>query len=196
MIRDARFHRRGDSQRLVDAAEIVIHEPDRHSSRVALDLLRECICQASEAANAHPHRKILPLNKTSAHMFGVRVRAHHFHVTGDAPGRRIARFLFGGCPVNLLQLRIVDVGTKAFSTASSWHRDYPLKNQSAWATHSPQQLSCTTTQPIHPGQKQSTGRIHPLLVASQPSPCPLVRWVCRWDYRSAFPRASLCAVRP
>jgi hypothetical protein len=36
VISQARFHRRGDAERLMDAAEVVIAEPQRHGCRVIL----------------------------------------------------------------------------------------------------------------------------------------------------------------
>lgn len=39
VIRDARLHGRRHAQRLVDAAEIIVHEMQRHRVRVVLDLL-------------------------------------------------------------------------------------------------------------------------------------------------------------
>jgi len=41
------------------------------AARVVLDFLRERIREASESANAHPHRKVLALNKTGAYMLGT-----------------------------------------------------------------------------------------------------------------------------
>ena len=39
VIADTRFHRWGYTQRLMNAVEVVIHKPDRYSSRVILNLL-------------------------------------------------------------------------------------------------------------------------------------------------------------
>jgi len=51
--------------------KIVEHEPKRNGSSVVLACLRECVCQARETANFHPHRKILALNKTGAYMLRI-----------------------------------------------------------------------------------------------------------------------------
>lgn len=64
----------------MDAAKIVVHEPDRHGSRVILNLLRKRIREPREAANAHPYRKILTFHVTCADVFGVGIATHNFHV--------------------------------------------------------------------------------------------------------------------
>jgi hypothetical protein len=58
--------------------------------RVVLDLLTESICQSGKAAHVHPRCKVLALHERCAHMLGIRIPAHHFHVTADALGRRYA----------------------------------------------------------------------------------------------------------
>lgn len=62
MLGDARGHRWRDLERLMDAAEIVIHEVQRNRRFVVLDLLAERIGQASEAAHSHPHGEVLTLD--------------------------------------------------------------------------------------------------------------------------------------
>lgn len=62
MIRDARFHRGGYAQRLMDAAEVVVHEMQRDGVRVVLDLLAEPVGQPCEAAHGHAHGQILAFN--------------------------------------------------------------------------------------------------------------------------------------
>ena len=42
---------------------IVIHHVQRDGVRVVLDLLRECVCQPSEAAHVHSHCEIAALGK-------------------------------------------------------------------------------------------------------------------------------------
>lgn len=83
MVQQSAFHCRGNAQRGMYAAEVVIHEPERHSRRVVLDFLRERIREASESANAHPHRKVLALNKTGTDMFRIRIAAHNLHVAAN-----------------------------------------------------------------------------------------------------------------
>lgn len=41
MVADARLHRRGYAKRLVNPTEVVVHEVERHSRVVVLDLLGE-----------------------------------------------------------------------------------------------------------------------------------------------------------
>jgi hypothetical protein len=45
-------------------------------------------------------------------MLGVWIAAHDFHITANADSRGIAGVILGWCAVNLLQLRIVNLGSK------------------------------------------------------------------------------------
>src|SRR5713226_7896702 len=66
MIADSTLHRRGNAESLMDAAEVVIHKPNRHGSRMVLNLFRERVGKASEAANAHSHAEVLTFNEAGA----------------------------------------------------------------------------------------------------------------------------------
>ena len=61
MIRDTRFHRWGDAQRLMYAAEIIVREVQCDCCSQILPLFRERICQPSQAADMHSHGEILAL---------------------------------------------------------------------------------------------------------------------------------------
>jgi hypothetical protein len=54
VIGQSHFHRRRYSQRLVDAAEIVVCEVNRNPAAVILKFLREGIGLRRESAKAHP----------------------------------------------------------------------------------------------------------------------------------------------
>ena len=62
MIRDSCFHCRSDAERFVNAAEIVVGEPQRDRCPVVLPFLAERIRKAGEPANAHPRAEIGPLD--------------------------------------------------------------------------------------------------------------------------------------
>ena len=47
----------------MDSSEIVKHEMQRNGMALILNLFTEGIGQSSHPSHAHPHRKILPLNK-------------------------------------------------------------------------------------------------------------------------------------
>ena len=55
MIRDSRFHRWRNSQRLVNPAEVVEHVMQRNRMAVIVHFLTESICEPREAAHVHPH---------------------------------------------------------------------------------------------------------------------------------------------
>jgi predicted methyltransferase len=63
MIAESSFHRWRNPQRLVNPAEVVMHEIQRNHVAVVLQLLAESIRQASEAPHGHAHREILALNE-------------------------------------------------------------------------------------------------------------------------------------
>src|SRR6202050_4952328 len=93
----------------MDTAEIVVHKPKGNGGGMILNLLVKGICEASKSANAHPHREILALNKTGAHMLRIGIAADCFHIAADARCWRIARMVLIGSAVNLLQLGIVAI---------------------------------------------------------------------------------------
>src|SRR5438132_12973546 len=55
----------------------------------------------------------MPLNIARAHMLRIRITADYLHVSADALGRAVAAHLgIGRCAVYLLQLGIVNIGSK------------------------------------------------------------------------------------
>jgi hypothetical protein len=54
-----------EGKRLVNAAEVVVHEVQRNCVPVVLQLLAESACQPRKTAHPHPHRKVLSFNKRS-----------------------------------------------------------------------------------------------------------------------------------
>jgi len=55
MISETRFHCRSYAQRLMDSAEVVVHEIKGDHVPVVLKFLAEGICQARESAHSHSH---------------------------------------------------------------------------------------------------------------------------------------------
>lgn len=70
MIADARFHCWSRPQRLVNAAEVVAHEVQRDGLSVVFNLLRERIGQSGHAANLHPRRQVLPVDRAGRDVGG------------------------------------------------------------------------------------------------------------------------------
>ena len=62
MIRESRFHRRGDPEGLVNPAEVVVHEVKRHGVGQVFYFLGERIGKPREPAHAHAHGQVLALN--------------------------------------------------------------------------------------------------------------------------------------
>ena len=61
MIRDPRLHCWGYAQRLVNPAEVVVHEMKRHGVTVIIDLLAEAVSQTREPPHRHAHGQVLAL---------------------------------------------------------------------------------------------------------------------------------------
>jgi len=64
MIRNARLHCRCNPQRLVNPAEVVIHEIKSRGEEMVFNLLTESVGQPCKASHAHTHSEVLPLNET------------------------------------------------------------------------------------------------------------------------------------
>src|SRR5579872_4929414 len=79
-----------------------------------INLLRKRIGQASETAYVHPHSEVLTLYVAGTHVLGIRPPAHFFHLTTDAGSGRIASLILKRSTVNLLQLRVLHIGTECF----------------------------------------------------------------------------------
>ena len=75
VIRNPCLHRRCDPQRLVNPAEVVVHEVEGDRRDVVLQLLAEGVGQAREPPHAHPHGEVLPLHVARGDVLGVRVAA-------------------------------------------------------------------------------------------------------------------------
>jgi hypothetical protein len=67
---DAGFHRGRHAERLMHAAEVVVHEVEGCRCRVVLNLLAEGVGQAREPAHVHPHREVLAFNEEVLMYFG------------------------------------------------------------------------------------------------------------------------------
>jgi len=93
MIANACFHRGRDAQRLVNAAEVVVHEVERERVLVVFHFLRECIRQASEPAHGHSHREVLALDVTCGNVFAVGPSGNDRGDCADALCRAVAGFL-------------------------------------------------------------------------------------------------------
>jgi hypothetical protein len=48
MLTQTRFHRRGNTESLMNPAKVVVHVKQRKRRHMILDLLRERVCQARE----------------------------------------------------------------------------------------------------------------------------------------------------
>lgn len=63
MLLESGFHPWRDAQRLMNPAEVVVHEVQGDGVRVVLRLLAESVRQPREAAHRHTHREVLALHE-------------------------------------------------------------------------------------------------------------------------------------
>jgi hypothetical protein len=79
MIRDPRLHRGHDSQRTVDAAEIVMCEMQRNGVLVVLQFLGKAQAQPGEPPKESPHREIVPLDVRGTYLLSIRVTSDNVY---------------------------------------------------------------------------------------------------------------------
>lgn len=95
----------------MNAHEVVIHHVERDRVCVVLDLLREGIRQAGEAAHVHAHREIVPLHIRRADVVEIGLAFDRGLLDASAIGGAVAPLrALRSSAVDLHELRIVDVG--------------------------------------------------------------------------------------
>src|SRR5258708_18087122 len=113
MIRQTCFHCRGDSQRLMNPAEVVVHEIQGHGMTMILNFLAESVCQTSETAHSHSHAQVLPLHVRGADVLRVRLSAQDASTAPDARcGAVTALREVRGHTVNLDQHCVINTAPK------------------------------------------------------------------------------------
>lgn len=113
VVTDSGGHRGSDSQGLVNAPEVVIHEINRQRVRVVLNFLRKPVGQTSESAHRHSHRKILALNEARRNVFSLWVAFDHCRNRADTLRRTITVLFFARVwAVQFDQHRIINVHPK------------------------------------------------------------------------------------
>src|SRR5437867_5748447 len=96
----------------MNASEIVVHEMESDSMGVHLDLLAKPVREPGEAAHAHPHCEVLPLDVTGRDMPFVRAASKNCRLCTDDLGRAIALLVLGIAAENLGQRGVINVSTK------------------------------------------------------------------------------------
>lgn len=104
---------RGDAQALVNANPVVPNGPDCDHVNMAFKLLGKRFRQAGEAAVVHPHGEVRPLHIGRADVLKIRIALNPVLLCADAFGGAVFTLgSLGGSAVDLVQDRIVDIGTK------------------------------------------------------------------------------------
>ena len=121
MRTDSSLHCRSYSQGLVNPCKVVVHMKQSDHRNVVVQLLAECVSQASEASHVHPHVEILPLHKARRDVRLIRV-AYDFHALGSQTLRGAVAFLaFRIVAEHLHQLRVVDLISKRVRNGKQVH---------------------------------------------------------------------------
>lgn len=90
--------------------EIIVHVVNRQRCQVILDLLRECICKAREAAILHSHGEILAFHVRRADVFPVRLANDGLALAANASSGAVPTLVFrASASVNLHQHGVIDV---------------------------------------------------------------------------------------
>lgn len=108
MIGHARFHRGCNSQCLVNAAEVVVHEVERDGVLVILNFLGKSVRQTREPAHSHSHRQILAFDVTGGNVSVVRLARHNCPARAHTLCGAVTGISLLGSAVNLHQLGEVD----------------------------------------------------------------------------------------
>src|ERR1035441_6159126 len=107
MLTNTSFHCRGNTERLMDAHEVVVHMKQRDHSDVVIELLTEGVRQPSETPHVHSHIEVLAFHIAGADVLMVR-GADDIHALGAKTLRRAVTGLsLGIVAVNLDQLRVI-----------------------------------------------------------------------------------------
>ena len=110
VVGDSGSHSRGNPQRLVDAAEIVIHEVQRNSVAEVFHLFGKSIGQPGEPPHAHAHGEVLALDKARRDVLFVGIAADSAFDGPAALASAVAALLLGaaGSAVELHQHGVVN----------------------------------------------------------------------------------------
>ena len=128
MVSNTCCHGGCSSQCLVDPAEVVKSEPQHNGRAMVLELFAESVRQASEAADTHPHGKVLAFDVRSANAFGIgspdawdHLRTHHF-------SRRIPSLAFRRGAVDLDELGKIAAVVKGICDSRAVRRE-PIRGE-------------------------------------------------------------------
>lgn len=84
LVTDAGCHRGRDAERLVDTAEIVVHEIDRQRVTVVFHFLGKCIGEPREPAKAHADIQVHALGVRRADLGHIRLADDRLALRADA----------------------------------------------------------------------------------------------------------------
>ena len=121
MLTDSSFHRRSNSQGLMNPAEIVVHVEQSYRVNMIVDLLAESVCQSRESAHVHTHGEILALDETSRDVLRIG-RANDFYaLCAKTLCGAVSLVPFRVVTVDLHQLRVIDLVRKRIRDGAQIH---------------------------------------------------------------------------
>jgi hypothetical protein len=91
VVRDSGFHCGSATQRLMNSAEVLIHEVQGHLISMVFDLFAERICEARKPPYPHPHREVLPFRVARGNVLGIGTSLNLSYFTPDALRGTVAR---------------------------------------------------------------------------------------------------------
>lgn len=105
VIAYASGHRRRNSERFVNSAEVVEREPARNAGPVILPFLRECVCKSGEATIAHARAQVAAFDNRCADSFRIWISEDWDYLHRLNFSWAIPRFAFAPCAVDLDERR-------------------------------------------------------------------------------------------
>ena len=109
MLTEARFHRRRDTQGLMNPRKVVVNVEQRKRVNMVINALAERVRQAREPAHLHPHVEILSFDEASRDMLGVWVAENDLLSDAQTLSGAVPLLGFRIVPENLDKLRVVDL---------------------------------------------------------------------------------------
>ena len=95
VIGQVRFHRRGDPESSMDAAEVVIGEVERDCEPEVFPLLGKAQCKTSQPLDLRPHGQIRSLDVAGRDHGRIGIANHCMLLAADTFRRRVAFLGFG-----------------------------------------------------------------------------------------------------
>lgn len=112
MACDSSFHCRGYAKRLMNAAEVVVHEVKRYCVHEIFYLFGKGISQAGESAHGHAHREVLAFDVTGGDVGGVWTARDDCRLRPDALRGTVAGFRLPIFAVQFHECSVINIASE------------------------------------------------------------------------------------